>query len=395
LFAGDNMSVFSLEAGIAASLRAQLPAVAEHTVQAVTAEVPEYADAFEGEMGGTIAAAVQMALGGFLRLASHPGDSSPLGPARDGAYRLGRGEARSGRTVDALLAAYRVGARVAWRELSATAVERGLPSATVAQFAELVFAYIDELSAASVAGHSDELATSGRVREQYRQRLGQALLSGSPPPALEAMAERADWAPPQELTVVLLRSARARDTLALLDPRTIRVPGDLLGLEDTEVLLSPEPRRALLQTLRGRAAVVGPTRPWAEAASSYARAARLLDLLRGSDPVDSEAHLTTLVLTADMEALMDLRAQALAPLDDLRPDTAARLADTLRSWLLHQGRREEVAADLHVHPQTVRYRMTQLRELYGEKLADPDVVLQLTVALAVRASTSKAFQQAL
>jgi DNA-binding PucR family transcriptional regulator len=84
---------------------------------------------------------------------------------------------------------------------------------------------------------------------------------------------------------------------------------------------------------------------------------------------------------------MDLRAQALAPLDDLRPDTAARLADTLRSWLLHQGRREEVAADLHVHPQTVRYRMTQLRELYGEKLADPDVVLQLTVALAVRAST--------
>ena len=62
---------------------------------------------------------------------------------------------------------------------------------------------------------------------------------------------------------------------------------------------------------------------------------------------------------------------------------AERLAETLRSWLLHQGRREEVAADLVVHPQTVRYRMTQLRELYGDRLTDPTTVLELTIALAV------------
>ena len=376
------MSTFALEASVVDGLRAQLPAVAEHTVQAVTAEVPEYADAFEGEMGATISGAVQMALGGFLRLATQPGDSSPLGPARDGAYALGRGEARSGRTADALLAAYRVGARVAWREMSAAAVERGLPAATVAQFAELVFAYIDQLSAASVAGHSDELATSGRVRQQYRERLGQALLSGTPLPALEAMAERADWDPPTHLTVVLLPSARTRDTLPLLDPRTLTVPGDLVGLDDTDVLLTPNPRRALLRNLRGRPAVVGPTRPWSAASSSYARAVRVP--AEGSELVDSEAHLVTLVLTSDPEALADLRAQVLAPLEGLRPGTAARLAETLRSWLLHQGRREDVAADLHVHAQTVRYRMTQLRELYGEQLSDPDVVLSLTVALAGR-----------
>jgi DNA-binding PucR family transcriptional regulator len=62
---------------------------------------------------------------------------------------------------------------------------------------------------------------------------------------------------------------------------------------------------------------------------------------------------------------------------------ADRLAATLRSWLLHQGRREDVAADLHVHPQTVRYRMTQLRELYGADLADPDKVLELVVGLGL------------
>jgi DNA-binding PucR family transcriptional regulator len=53
----------------------------------------------------------------------------------------------------------------------------------------------------------------------------------------------------------------------------------------------------------------------------------------------------------------------------------------LRSWLLHQGHREAVAADLFVHPQTVRYRMNQLRELYGERLSDPRSILELTVAL--------------
>lgn len=377
------MSGIALEPGVVDSLRAQLPSVAERTVEAITAEVPDYADAFSGEMA-TIRGAVQMALAGFLRLASQRGDSAPLGPARDGAYALGRGEARSGRTMDALLAAYRVGARVAWRDLSETAVAGGLPSAAVAQFAELVFAYIDELSAASVAGHSDELATSGRVRQQYRERLGEALLSGAALPALEAMAERADWSPPHDLTAVLLPAARTRDTLALLDARTLAVPGDLVGLDGRDVVLASGPRRLLLRHLRGLGAVVGPTRPWAAATSSYVRAVRALELLSGEDTLDTDAHLATLVLTADAEALADLRAQALAPLAHLRPSTADRLAETLRSWLLHQGRREEVAADLHVHAQTVRYRMTQLRDLYGERLADPEVVLQLTIALGVR-----------
>ena len=87
------------------------------------------------------------------------------------------------------------------------------------------------------------------------------------------------------------------------------------------------------------------------------------------------------MLTADPTALADLRARALQPLAALRPDVAGRLAETLRSWLLHQGRRDDVAAHLHVHPQTVRYRMTQIRELFGDRLRDPAAVRDLVVAL--------------
>ena len=36
-----------------------------------------------------------------------------------------------------------------------------------------------------------------------------------------------------------------------------------------------------------------------------------------------------------------------------------------------------------MHPQTVRYRIGQLRELYGDLLEDPDFVRDATIALAV------------
>jgi PucR C-terminal helix-turn-helix domain len=378
-------------------LRERLPDVATHTVEAVTREVPGYTGALSGSMGANIEAAVQMALAGFLRLAggSRGSDpSTPLGPTLEGAYALGRGEARSGRSMDALLAAYRVGARVSWRELSASASAAGVQAGTMAQFAELVFAYIDELSAASVAGHTDELSTSGRVRERYRERLGQHLLAGAGEETLVAAAERATWTPPTTLTAVLLPSAQVRAVLASLSPGTLQVGEDLPGLPGEgagppySLLLVPDVegpgRRHLLRVLDGRPAVVGPPRPWTRARTSYDRAMRTVALpaVTGAPgPVDSEDHLAELVVTADGEALADLRARALAPLADLRPATRGRLAETLRAWLLLQGRRDAVAAHLHVHAQTVRYRMGQLREAYGARLDDPDAVLDLLVAL--------------
>jgi DNA-binding PucR family transcriptional regulator len=79
----------------------------------------------------------------------------------------------------------------------------------------------------------------------------------------------------------------------------------------------------------------------------------------------------------------DLRARVLAPLEKKGDSSTEKLTETLRSWLLHHGRREAVAAELFVHPQTVRYRMGQLRELFGERLEDPRSILELTVALAL------------
>ncbi len=374
-------------------LRRRLPEVATHTIAAVTDEVPSYAGAFGGPMGENIENAVQMALAGFLRLAARgrsADQATPLSPALDGAYALGRGEARSGRSADALLSAYRVGARVAWRELSDTAVDAGVPADMLASFAELVFAYIDELSAASVAGHADELESSGRVRQGYLERLGLGILRGDPADALVAAAERADWTPPKTLTVAIVPSAQLRPVQGLLDPRTLSTFGEVAGLPDGfAVLLVPDvggrARTRLMRTLTGRASVAGPARPWLAASASYSRALRALELRSGlgqDATYDTEEHLAELVLAADPEAVADLRLRVLAPLDKVRPATRQKLTETLRAWLLYQGRRDDIANALFVHPQTVRYRMGQLRELYGDRLEDPEMIRDLTLALA-------------
>lgn len=372
----------------AAEIRAELPAVADAVVEAIIAEVPSYEDAFSGPMGATINNAVQVALGGFLSLATRRrgvDPQTPNAPAAEGAYQLGRGEARSGRTTDALLAAYRIGARVAWQRMSASAVLAGLDARTVASFAGLIFAYIDELSAASVAGHTDESATSGRVRARLLDRVARHLLEGAPEEVVVTAAEQAGWPVPSTLTAVVIAESQLRPVLAELAPQTLQVV-ETPEIEDA-VLLVPQAhgrrRAALLRTLRGRDAVVGPARPWLSVRGSYERAVRARGLgLAG----DTDEHLVRLVLGADTDALADLRARALAPLEGLRPASAEKLEETLRAWLLLQGRREEVAEALFVHPQTVRYRMGQVRELLGERLEDPEEVLRLVVALALPAA---------
>lgn len=375
-----------------AALESVLPRMAERAVAAITAEVPAYTDAFSGRMGHNIENAVQTSLGAFLRLATRDQGSDPgppLSPALEGAYELGRGEARNGRSIDALLSAYRVGAREAWRGLSETAVGAGMSAAMIARFAALVFAFIDQLSASSASGHTDEQATAGRVRQRYLDQLTEQLLAGESPEVLLASAERANWKTPRTLTAVLLPIDQTRGLAAQLNPGTLQISDGLPELDPSEswaVALIPDAdgrhRKALLAVLADRQAIVGPSRPWRAVHASYRRVVRARALTTTSEgALDTDEHLVEILLGADPEAAEDLRRRALAPLAALRPNSAGRLAETLRSWLLHQGQREAVAADLFVHPQTVRYRMNQLRELYGERLSDPRSILELTVAL--------------
>ncbi len=80
-----------------------------------------------------------------------------------------------------------------------------------------------------------------------------------------------------------------------------------------------------------------------------------------------------------------LADRALEPLDRLSPGTRDKLTDTLAAWLDNACNTGDTARALHVHMQTLRYRLRQLEEVFGEeRLHDGEQRLELQLALKVR-----------
>src|SRR5919199_1332339 len=120
----------ALPPGAADVLRPVLPALADETIEAIAREAPGYARAMEGSFGQAVRVGVEVAFNRFVDLLVDPG--ADLGGGRDTYVDLGRGEFHAGRSLDALLAAYRVGARLTWRRFVEAGTRGGLPPALVA-----------------------------------------------------------------------------------------------------------------------------------------------------------------------------------------------------------------------------------------------------------------------
>jgi DNA-binding PucR family transcriptional regulator len=162
--------------------------------------------------------------------------------------------------------------------------------------------------------------------------------------------------------------------------------------EDLALVVIPDPdapgrRGELRAALRDDRAALGPTVTLERTARSLARARAALRLLeggvlpKGATPLVTDDHLPELLLHGDEALAGDLTTRALAPLQELAPGTRTRLATTLRAWLDEPGQVTRIAERLHVHPQTVRYRVAQLRELFGQRLEEPECRFELALAL--------------
>jgi DNA-binding PucR family transcriptional regulator len=57
------------------------------------------------------------------------------------------------------------------------------------------------------------------------------------------------------------------------------------------------------------------------------------------------------------------------------------MEETALAFVQHGGNAAAMARALHLHPQTIRYRLTRLRELFGDELADPNARFELELAL--------------
>src|SRR4051794_12761628 len=158
----------AIPAEAAAVLRPVLPGLADEMIHAIAVEVPDYARAMEGEFGRVVRLGVESALGRFVDLIEDPtGDD---GRGRATYVNLGRGEMRAGRSLDALLAAYRLGSRLAWRRFVEAGVAGGPAPRALYPPGGGVFAHLDAPSAPSAGGHApgQSAAAGGRPRPRPR-----------------------------------------------------------------------------------------------------------------------------------------------------------------------------------------------------------------------------------
>jgi hypothetical protein len=335
-----------------------------------------------GPFGDGIRAGVQEALRHFLAEVERGG---PV-PRPDVYLTLGRGEMRAGRSLESLLAAYRVGARVAWRRFAKAGVEAGLDPDTLYLLAESLFAYIDVLSAESAEGHALEQSAVASEAELRRRRLVRLLIREPPPDpsSVDAAAGDAAWPLPRTLAAVAIGGDEREAVIPRLPSDTI---AETIGELVCAIVPDPdgpgrrsEVHRAVLET--GAIAGLGTTVDPAEAALSFARARAALGHA-GEEPgvVVAREIAGELLLRSDSRLAGELAADRLEPLSGLAAGARTRLRETLVVWLEEQGRLGPVAQRLGVHPQTARYRLQRLRELFGSRLDDPDERFWLEVAL--------------
>ncbi len=153
-------------------LRPVLPDLSAEMIREIGAQVPDYSRPLEGEFGVTLRYGVERALRRFVDSIEHPERVSERD--RRTYVELGRGEMRQGRTLNALLAAYRVGAQVAWRRFVEAGVAAGLEPAVLYRVGEAIFAYIDEISGESIEGYAAEQSALAGEDQQRRAQLVRA-----------------------------------------------------------------------------------------------------------------------------------------------------------------------------------------------------------------------------
>ncbi|MEU3626526.1 PucR family transcriptional regulator [Amycolatopsis coloradensis] len=302
-------------------------------------------------------------------------------------YRLrGRTEFTEGRNLEPLHDSVTIGARTAWRSMRPIVRGLGVGPGIVALAAESVFVYVDELCATTIEGYQEAEARAAGAIPLRRRRLLE-LISQAPEGSacsIASLADGAGWRVPGAAAMVALqRAPGAPEFPAHLLDDTV-----LLDLDTAEpYLLTADPDADLAplkDALDGWRAAVSPVVPLADAPAALRTARRALLLTSEDAPgpvIWCRDHLATLWLLAEDFLGAELAKQSLDPFSSLGGKQQERLSETLLAWLESRGGAPEIAQRLGVHPQTVRNRLRQLEELFGDRLKDADDRLDMHLAL--------------
>lgn len=292
-----------------------------------------------------------------------------------------------GSSLDALIDAYHLGLAEAWKQLASHASGDDLDA--LAEIAGVMFAYLGHVSVLVARGFHEETARTSEHERDSRFAVYSALLSGD---GHDAAARRAGIELPEHYLVLSYETAPAADTSdepsAVTERRrTFRVrreldgfgAGPALGVGGSRGGAALVPVREGVTTadveqlvLRLADAAESPVWcGWATAAPQDAGAQmsiaeEVCELVRrlgrtpgayGLDDVLFEFHVTRASAASD-------RIVALAE------SLPSQLLETLARYVDSGYDRRATAAALHVHPNTVDYRLGRIQALTGRSVAD-------------------------
>ncbi|XVQ15907.1 helix-turn-helix domain-containing protein [Spirillospora sp. CA-255316] len=379
----------ALPSDIVQVLRPVLSSLAREIVEEIGYSVTEFDRLHQRRTDAEVRQTVEQVLRQFVEHIAEP-----LGP-QTGRLRihreLGSQERWTSRDLEVLRAASNVGARVVWRRIAEAGRRAEWPAGTMAFLAESVFAFVEDIARYSAEAREQDHERRRDRRQSMRRRLLETVLAGDHATAggdLADLARESEWRLPATVACVVLldRWPAGRTMPPAVGPDVLMD----LGRPD-QFLLVPDPdapgRHDMLATaLQDHRFVIGPSVALAEAALSLRLAVQAISLVRrgviGCDHfVRCSDELSTLLLCHNEEMIGLMARSRYAPLAALGPLQQTRLADTLLAWLGTGGRAPEMGARLYVHAQTVRYRMRQLRELYGDQMDDPRWKFEMEIIL--------------
>jgi hypothetical protein len=307
---------------------------------------------------------------------------------------MGAQQAEMGVPLEVLLAAYRLAARVVWRELiGESAGLDSLPRATVIAVTGQVLEYLDEISGAVGSAYLETRERLMRRRDLDRDRILQRLVAGDVSPELRRLAAASDLdlQPPYLVLACSVASEEAERNLdGALRPRGVLTVGDQPG---TWIALVPgrngaekvldEAERAVAEPGAVRWGI-GPVASTLEEVAEGARRAR--EALRVGARLEPSARAWDdgavgifATLSTDPDAMRRYVEHTLGRLLAVPKTRSGPLLETLAALLVSPSLNDAAAA-LGLHRHTVVYRTRRLAEL-GVDLDAPAAPHRLWLAL--------------
>jgi hypothetical protein len=381
-------------------------ALARRMLAAFIEQIPLYAHLPQEQLEGEILDILRHNLRvffDFLGQGTAPADHD-LATIRASAAR--RAEERI--PLEAVLTAYHLGALIGWRALREDA--RPEEAEEVLDIAERVLLYTQAVTSAVAEAYVEERQAIYGEERDARRALAEALLTGA---SVKGMADRVGHEPapayavlalvigtsPDEKDVGVEGAVAARrklrrleseleercspSALPILSPQggIVLVPAPL---EDRDGLLADMPR--LIDGLAAAAgADVTAGVAWREAADISSGADEAREVVRlageqgrapGSYTVDDV--LLEYLLTRPSNAALRLES-VLEPLED-----GPELIATLEGYFAADFDRRKAAGNLHIHPNTLDYRLRRVAELTGLSVGSAKGVQVLGAALTIR-----------